>query len=90
MWLACVQDTNASSMGNKHEELEATVQQGSYNMVMEIWWNDSTSGVLQWMATSFLEEIGGAEEAVACFFALGIALIVLKSETMMTKLSASG
>ncbi|PKU29698.1 adaptin ear-binding coat-associated protein 1 [Limosa lapponica baueri] len=35
--------TNARSMGNKQEELEATVQQESYDVVTitEMWWDDS-------------------------------------------------
>ena len=35
--------TNAQSMGNKQEELEAIVQLESYYIVAitEIWWNDS-------------------------------------------------
>jgi len=34
---------NAHSMGNKQEELEAIVQQDSYDLVttIETWWNDS-------------------------------------------------
>ena len=37
--------TNAHSMGNKQEELEATVQSESYDRVatVETWWNDSNS-----------------------------------------------
>ena len=35
--------TNARSMGNKQEELEAIVQQESYDIVAitETWWDDS-------------------------------------------------
>jgi len=35
--------TNARSMGNKEEELEAIVQQDSYDLVVitETWWDDS-------------------------------------------------
>jgi len=35
--------TNAHSVGNKQEELEAVVQQDSYDLVMitETWWDDS-------------------------------------------------
>ena len=37
--------TNACSMGNKEEELEAIVCSESYDIVavMEMWWNDSHS-----------------------------------------------
>jgi len=37
--------TNAHSMGNKEEELEAIVRSESYDIVtiMETWWNDSHS-----------------------------------------------
>jgi len=40
--LKCVY-TNASSMGNKQEELEAIIQQDSYDLVAftEMWWDDS-------------------------------------------------
>ena len=40
--LKCVY-TNARSMGNKQEELEAIVQQASYDLVAitETWWNHS-------------------------------------------------
>jgi len=40
--LKCIY-TNAYRMGNKQEELEAIVQQGSYDLVAitEIWWDDS-------------------------------------------------
>jgi len=40
--LKCVY-TNARSMGNKQEELEAIVQQASYDLVaiMETWWDHS-------------------------------------------------
>jgi len=40
--LKCI-STTASSMGNKQEELEAIVQQDSYDLVAitEIWWDDS-------------------------------------------------
>jgi len=39
--LKCIY-TNAHSMGNKQEELEAIVQQESYDIVaiMETWWDD--------------------------------------------------
>ena len=35
--------TNASSMGNKQEELEAVVQLGKYDLIaiMETWWDES-------------------------------------------------
>ena len=35
--------TNACSMGNKQEELEAIVQQENYDVVaiVEAWWDDS-------------------------------------------------
>jgi len=35
--------TNARSMGNKQEELQATMQQDSYDLVAitETWWDDS-------------------------------------------------
>ncbi|GAB0206513.1 hypothetical protein GRJ2_003116900 [Grus japonensis] len=38
--------TNACSMGNKQEELEAIVQQENYDIVaiMETWWDDSHNG----------------------------------------------
>ena len=40
--LKCVY-TNARSMGNKQEELEAIIQQDGYDLVAitEIWWNNS-------------------------------------------------
>ena len=40
--LKCIY-TNAYSMGNKQEELEAIVQQENYDMaaIMEPWWADS-------------------------------------------------
>ena len=40
--LKCIY-TNAHSMGNKQEELEAIVQQGNYYIVAitETWWGDS-------------------------------------------------
>jgi len=40
--LKCIY-TNACSMGNKQEELEAIVEQDSYEMVAitETWWDDS-------------------------------------------------
>lgn len=40
--LKCIY-TNARSMGNKQEELEAIVQQGNYDIVAitETWWEDS-------------------------------------------------
>jgi len=40
--LKCIY-TNACSMGNKQEELEAIVQQDSYDLavVTERWWDDS-------------------------------------------------
>ena len=40
--------TNACSVANKQDELEATVRSESYDTVaiMEMWWNDSHSGVL--------------------------------------------
>jgi len=40
--LKCIY-TNARSMGNKQEELEAIVQQDSYDLVAitEMWWDDS-------------------------------------------------
>jgi len=40
--LKCIY-TNAHSMGNKQEEVEATVQQDSYDLVAitEAWWDDS-------------------------------------------------
>lgn len=35
--------TNACNMGNKQEEMEATVQKESYDIVTirEMWWDDS-------------------------------------------------
>ncbi|GAB0203638.1 receptor-type tyrosine-protein phosphatase zeta [Grus japonensis] len=43
--LKCIY-TNARSMGNKQEELEAIVQQDSYDLVAitETWWDDSYDG----------------------------------------------
>ena len=40
--LKCIY-TNACSMGNKQEELEATVRRDSYNLVAitDTWWDDS-------------------------------------------------
>ena len=40
--LKCIY-TNARNMGNKQEELEAIVQQDSYDLVAitETWWDDS-------------------------------------------------
>ena len=40
--LQCIY-TNARSMGNKQEELEATACQGNYDVVTitETWWDDS-------------------------------------------------
>jgi len=40
--LKCIY-TNERSMGNKQEELEAIVQQDSYDLVAitEMWWDDS-------------------------------------------------
>ena len=40
--LKCVY-TNACNMGNKQEELEATLQHDSYDLVTitEMWWDDS-------------------------------------------------
>ena len=40
--LKCIY-TNAHSMGNKQEELEAIARQGNYNVVTitETWWDDS-------------------------------------------------
>jgi len=40
--LKCIY-SDACSMGNKHEELEAVVQQDSYDLVTitEMWWDDS-------------------------------------------------
>ncbi|KAJ7409535.1 mitochondrial fission process protein 1 [Willisornis vidua] len=47
MWQACAGSeilyTNENSMGNKHEELDATVQQETYNVItiMELSWHYS-------------------------------------------------
>ena len=43
--LKCIY-TNARSMGNKQEELEATVWQANYDLVATM----ETNGVLQWIA----------------------------------------
>jgi len=43
--------TNARSMGNKQEELEAIVQQDSYDLVAitEVWWDDSHDWSAGWL-----------------------------------------
>ena len=58
--LKCVY-TNARSMGNKQEELEATVRQASYDLVAITETSGGTTpmtGVLQWMATNSSGRIG--------------------------------
>ena len=63
--LKCIY-TNARSMGNKQEELEAIVQQENYDIVAitQTWWDDCTTVVLQWMAINSSEWTGKEGEAV--------------------------
>jgi len=57
--LKCIYN-NACSMGNKLEDLEATVQQDSYDLVTitETWWETLMTRVLLWMAISSSEGVG--------------------------------
>lgn len=52
--------TNAHSMGNKHEELEAIEQQKNYDMValMETWW------MIHWTTINCSEQTGEEEDVV--------------------------
>lgn len=61
-------------MGNKQEDLEAIVQQENYDMVviMETWWDDSHTGVLQWTAINTSEGVGKGGEVVAQPCMLGV------------------
>ena len=70
-------------MGNKQEELEAVVQQDSYDLVTMTWSQSQNhggmtlmTGVLKWMAISSSEGIGGEREVVKWHCVLGTASIV--------------
>ena len=70
--LKCIY-TNARSMGNKQEELEAIVQQAGYDLVpiMKCGGTTLMTGVLQCLAISSSEGTGSTEGGVGWLSILG-------------------
>jgi len=75
--LKCIY-TNAHSMDNKQQEMEAVVQQDSYDMVTitETWWDDSHDWSAAMDGFKLFRGIGEEREAVGWCFMLGTASIV--------------
>lgn len=89
--LKCIY-TNAYSLGNKQEELEAMAHQetGIEIANTEMLWMALKTGALQWMVVSSLEEIGATGVVMGWSCMSDTVLIILESKAMKTRFSGCG